>query len=113
MSLSVYLIENVCPMCGHCDEVYDANITHNLTEMANAAGIYDIVWRPEENGIKSAKQLIEPLEAAIADMKANRKKYEAYNAPNGWGTYKHFVPWLEKYLAACKEHPYAAVEVSR
>lgn len=39
--------------------------------------------------------------------------YFPNNSPNGWGTYKYFVPWLEKYLAACKEYPDAVVEVSR
>lgn len=60
-----------------------------------------------------AEQLIEPLEKAIADMKARPEYYEQFNSPNGWGTYKDFVPWLEKYLAACKEYPDAVVEVSR
>ena len=77
------------------------------------SGIYGIVWRPEENGITTAEQLIEPLEKAIADMKARPEYYEQFNSPNGWGTYKIFVPWLEKYLAACKEYPDAVVEVSR
>ena len=46
-------------------DVFDANITHNLTDMANAAGIYGVVWRPEENGIDCAEQLIAPLTEAI------------------------------------------------
>lgn len=109
--------QSVCSECGQHYfpnySVYDANITHNLGKMANAAGIYEIVWRPEENGITTAEQLIEPLEKAIADMKARPEYYEQFNSPNGWGTYKNFVPWLEKYLAACKEYPDAVVEVSR
>lgn len=113
MSLDVYLTENVCPMCGNGEEVYCANITHNLTEMADAAGIYEIVWLPEEAGIESASQLIKPLEKAIADMKADPGKYEKHNAPNGWGLYKNFVPWLEEYLQACKDHPDASVTVLR
>lgn len=122
MSLNVSLNRKadeqiVCSECGQHYfpnySVYDANITHNLGEMADAAGIYGIVWRPEENGITTAEQLIEPLEKAIADMKARPEYYEQFNSPNGWGTYKDFVPWLEKYLAACKEYPDAVVEVSR
>jgi hypothetical protein len=30
--------------------VFDANITHNLNKMADAAGIYEACWRPEEIG---------------------------------------------------------------
>ena len=29
------------------DELYSANITHNLTGMADAAGIYMHLWRPQ------------------------------------------------------------------
>ena len=43
------------------DYVYSANITHNLTKMADEAGIYECLWRPEEIGITKAGQLIEPL----------------------------------------------------
>ena len=90
-----------------------ANITHNLTAMADEAGIYEIVWRPEENGITHAWQLIEPLREAIATMKADPKRFKKHDAGNDWGTYKDFVPWLEEYLAACIEEPGATVSANR
>lgn len=34
--------------------LYDANITHNLNRMADEAGIYEHVWRPEEIGVTTA-----------------------------------------------------------
>lgn len=108
-----------CPACGdeHTsekrDELYEANITHNLNKMAGAAGIYEIVWRPEEVGVTKAHQLIEPLTAAIAAMRADPQRFKVHDAPNGWGLYEHFLPWLEKYLAACREWPDADVSVSR
>jgi len=40
------------------NEVFDYNITHNLTDMAEAAGIYRALWRPEEIDINTASQLI-------------------------------------------------------
>ena len=107
MSLDVYL-EEVRP-----SEVYWANITHNLGKMAGEAGIYEALWRPEEIGITKAGQLIEPLQAGLAKLKADPAHYEQFNAPNGWGLYKHFVPFVEKYLAACEENPDATVRVSR
>lgn len=107
MSLDVYLTVTK-PV-----EVYGANITHNLNRMAQEAGIYEHLWRPEEIGVKQAWQLIEPLEKALAVIKAEPKRFEAFNSPNGWGMYKHFVPWIEEYLAACKEYPEADVKVSR
>lgn len=93
--------------------VYDSNITHNLTAMASAAGIYKHLWRPEEIGITTAVQLIEPLREGLAKLKADPQKYETFNAPNGWGMYEHFVPFVEQYLAACEEYPDASVSVSR
>ena len=36
------------------EEVYSANITHNLGGMADEAGIYEALWRPEEVGIAKA-----------------------------------------------------------
>jgi hypothetical protein len=95
------------------NEVYSANITHNLGAMAREAGIYEHCWRPDEIGITKAGQLVEPLRAGLALMKADPPRFEKHNAKNGWGLYEHFVPWVEKYLAACEENPTADVRVSR
>lgn len=93
--------------------VYDANITHNLNKMAGAAGIYKHLWRPDEIGITKARELIEPLTAGLAKLNADPGYFEQFDSPNGWGMYKHFVPFVEKYLAACVENPDADVRVSR
>jgi hypothetical protein len=93
--------------------VYSANITHNLGKMADAAGIYKHLWRPEEIGIKTANELIEPLAAGVARLRADPAKFEQFNASNGWGLYEHFVPFVEEYLRACKQYPNALVSVSR
>jgi hypothetical protein len=113
MSLDVYLESAKCEHCGRSDEGFSANITHNLNSMAAEAGIYKIVWRPDEYGITKAKQLIEPLRKAIAEMKADPERFKKHNSPNGWGLYEHFVPWLDEYLAACEAEPEASVRVSR
>jgi hypothetical protein len=94
-------------------EVFEANITHNLGKMADAAGVYYACWRPEEIGIKTAGEIIPILEKGIADMKERPDFFKQYDSPNGWGTYINFLPWLEKYLAACKENPDAEISVSR
>jgi hypothetical protein len=105
--------------CGHehtrqdWNELYWANITHNLNAMAFEAGIYQHIWRPEEIGIEKASQLIEPLRAGVALMRADPPRFEKHNSSNGWGLYEHFVPWVERYLAACEEYPDADVSVSR
>ncbi len=122
MSLDVYLLsanttKEECHYCGNENEVreefFSANITHNLGNMAEAAGIYKHLWRPEEIGVKNAAQLIEPLTNAVLDMKARPDHYEQFNASNGWGKYENFVPWIEEYLRACIENPEAEIYVSR
>ncbi len=94
-------------------ELYWANITHNLAKMAEAAGLYECLWKPDEIGAKYAKDIINCLENGLKELKSNPKKYKKYNSPNGWGLYKYFVPFVEKYLDACKEYPKALISVSR
>jgi hypothetical protein len=123
MSLDIYLTqkEKTMKTCDHCnseyeaegEELYSANITHNLGSMAEEAGIYKHLWRPEELGITTAKELIEPLKAGLQLLKDKPEHFEKFNATNGWGLYKHFVPFVEKYLNACEEYPEAQIGVSR
>lgn len=107
MGLSVYL-QNESEK-----ELYWGNITHNLNKMADAAGIYQHLWRPEEIGIVHAHQLIEPLTKGLEDLKQRPEHYSQYDSPNGWGLYVHFVPFVENYLKACIEHPQALVYACR
>jgi len=94
-------------------EVYSSNITHNLNKMAEAAGIYEHLWRPEERGISRAKELIEPLTKGLNLLKSNPEQFKKYDSPNGWGLYEHFVPFVERYLEACVSFPSAKVRVWR
>jgi hypothetical protein len=71
------------------------------------------LWRPEEMGITHASQLIEPLEIGLALLKSDPPRFEKHNAKNGWGMYEHFVPFVERYLEACRENPDATIRVSR
>jgi hypothetical protein len=93
--------------------VYHRNITHNLGGMAEAAGIYQVLWRPEENGIETADQLIKPLEDGLALLKSDPDRFRAYNPANGWGSYDGLVDFVEDYLTACKTYPTAKVSASR
>src|SRR5262245_15711215 len=107
MSLDVYLIENK-PV-----NVFEANITHNMIDMAKVADLYQCCWRPEEMGITKAQQLIGPLRQGVERLKADPERFKQFNPSNGWGDYDGFLGWLENYLAACVEHPDADVDVSR
>lgn len=115
MSLDVYLTFEYVADGEVLDTVqsFSANITHNLVPMAQEAGIYQAVWTPEEIGITRAAELIPHLEAGIARMEADPSHYTRYNASNGWGLYENFLPWLKRYLMACRASPESKVEVSR
>lgn len=94
-------------------EIYSANITHNLNEMADAAGIYKHLWRPDEIGITKAQDLIEPLRVGLALLKSDEARFRQFDAPNGWGRYEHLIGFVSDYLAACEENPNSTVDVSR
>ena len=95
------------------EEVYDANITHNLNTMANEAGLYEPLWHPESIGAIFAEDIIEYLGEGLEKMKADPDFFKKFDSPNGWGTYKYFVPFVGNYFSACKEFPKAEILADR
>jgi hypothetical protein len=121
--------------------VFSANVTHNLGSMADHVGIYYALWRPEElmdeqlatriRALEDAKKydeawelrkqlptphasdIIPLLEQGLEKLRTDRVGCLGHEPENRWGTYDGFVPWVEKYLAACREYPNARVRVSR
>ena len=89
------------------------NITHNLNKMAEAVGLYDVLWRPDEIGITTASQMIVPLEKGLEELVANPDKYKVFNPPNGWGNYDVFVSFCKSVLRTCQENPDAVIEADR
>ena len=92
---------------------FSANVTHNLGRMANEAGIYKHLWRPDEIGVVVAADLIDPLREGLDKLESDRARFEALNPSNGWGDYDVLVRFVEEYLQACCRYPNAAVRVSR
>ena len=114
MSLDIYLESVVCEHCGRGgEEVFSVNITHNLTGMADEAGIYKHLWRPEELRIAKAEELIAPLSAAVKLMMDDPGRFRKHNPENGWGDYGVFLSAVESYLSACKRYPKATLRVWR
>ena len=95
------------------EEVYWANITHNLGKMADKAGIYKALWRPEEIDAVFACDIIEIVERGLTDLKDDPAYFKKFDSPNGWGKYDHFVPFVEKYLEALKKYSQAIINISR
>lgn len=93
--------------------IYEDNITHNLGQMAEKAGIYQALWRPDENGIEIAYQLIEPLLAGLNRLQSDPDYFKQFNPPNGWGDYDGLVRFTQYYLKACQANPTATVYASR
>lgn len=125
MSLDFYLVgpskrvECYCRECGHKhkklehETFFSINITHNLGNMADAAGIYKALWRPEEIGAKKAKAIIAILDKGLEELESRPDFYKQYNSQNGWGLYENFVPFVREVITACKKYPNARIEVSR
>ena len=107
MSLDVYL-QAVRPT-----DVYWRNVTHNLVPMAQEAGIYRHLWRPDEIEVTKAAQLIEPLRNGLALLQRDPARFKLLNPENGWGSYEGLVEFVDDYLKACIANPDADVRVSR
>lgn len=119
MSLDIYLEfrgSRPCTCeCGHQhrsnepEVVFEANVTHNLNRMADAAGIYSCLWHPGEERIERAGDLVPKLSQAISLLEASPEKFRAHNPSNGWGSYEGFLSFLRDLRAACVEWPAAHV----
>lgn len=93
--------------------VYYGNITHNLTQMARACGLYQHLWRPEELGITKAGALIPKMIEGLHVLRQSPDHFRKYNPENGWGDYDSFVAFVIEYLEACQTYPEAVIGVSR
>jgi hypothetical protein len=141
MSLNVYIRDKYLKtkdkvnFTEHYEDVYDANITHNLNTMASAVDVkfYYALWRPylivephhkifddskleyefEDSVDVYCKDIVDILDKGLTKLKRNPTKYKKFDSPNGWGLYENFVPWVEEYLNKLKEYPDCLVIVSR
>lgn len=94
--------------------IYDFNITHNLGGMAQEAGVYYAMWRPEEIGVHTCKDLIPLLTAGLKLLEEDPGRFvEQLNPENGWGNYENLLGTVKKYLIVCEEFPNAEIQISR
>lgn len=90
--------------------VFEANITHNLSKMADRVGVYGVCWRPEENGVETAADMIPVLAQGLDALKDfSRETLQELEPGNGWGTYDDLVDFVAAYLVACRTWPHATV----
>lgn len=85
------------------DECYWANITHNLSRMANEAGLYYALWRPGQLKDPEKSALIEAQEEA-GNYSGEGGAYEiAKTLPTVYA--RDLIPSMESGLAALKADP--------
>lgn len=109
MSLTVLLLDPESKY--EPSPIYNANITHNLTDMAEEAGLYKPLWRPEEMGANYANEIQDDVEKGLNELLNNPEYFKRFNSSNGWGLYEHFVPFVEDYLKAIKKYPEAEIYI--
>jgi hypothetical protein len=95
------------------DQVYTANITHNLAEMAQHAGLYGVLWEPETCGITHARDLVGPLRIGLTTLAQDPAYFSQFTPPNGWGSYTQLALFTAEYLVACEQWLAAEVSVWR
>ena len=112
MSLDLYLYVDVDTGGPEPFQVnlFDRNITHNVTPMWHKAGVYDALYNSEG---RLAGELVPVLESGLADMAVNYLEYRKLNPPNGWGDYDSAYDFLLKFMQACRKHPKSKVHVSK
>ena len=91
------------------DELFWANVTHNLVPMAKEADLYAILWR---GGGKRAEEIVPTLQRGLERLRAEPERFRKLNPPNGWGSYEVFLAFVEEVLEACQRWPEAVVKVS-
>lgn len=109
LDISLYALDTD----GNEIEVWETNITHNLTEMASEAGLYDVMWHPHETSVDIGKSAIPYLEKGIRKLVKDKKELEKLNPENGWGDYDGLLGCAGEYLLMCRKYPSARIEVDR
>ena len=99
--------------------VYTSNITHNLGKMADAVKLsnghtlYQVLWRPDEHGWKTADDIAEMLDEGWNILMSDPEKFKAFNPENGWGSYEGLCNFVYNYRNACWDNPNGELRVSR
>lgn len=89
---------------GHeVDLPVEFNYTHNTNRMIREAG-WPEFW-PE--GPIPAAEVEARLATVIDTMSGQRRRFEAMNPENGWGSYETLLPLLENMRSAAAEYPSA------
>lgn len=95
--------------------LYQDNITHNLAKMADAVGLYNPLWHPQEifwDSSVKAIELVHILSEWYRKLKESPETYKAMNPENWWGSYERLLNFVGNLLLACIAYPESDVDVS-
>tara|TARA_R100000935_G_C2821892_1_gene160208 strand:- start:1110 stop:1430 length:321 start_codon:yes stop_codon:yes gene_type:complete len=106
MSLDIDLIE-------YGESMWSGNMTHNLNKIAIEAGVYECIWRPDEIGVKYARDNISNLRFALGIFYSKYDELKKLNPSNGWGDIDGLIEVTQDFLKACMEYPEAIIYCDR
>lgn len=92
--------------------VHSTHITYNLAEMAEQAGLYEVLFQPKSLGCKYAEDVIPFLKQGLQKLQSNPEFFKMFEPKNGWGKYEGLVFCVNSYLMACEENPRAKIRIS-
>jgi hypothetical protein len=84
----------------------DHNVTYNVTRMLREAGY---PGHRATEGMR-ASDLAVILGKVVTNL--HDPKFDAYDAPNGWGTRETTLQWASRFYTDCLTHPNATVRAS-
>ena len=89
------------------------NITHNLGCMADKAGLYKVLWVPDENGYIYAKDIVEVLINGHLKLILVPEYFEWFTPSNNWGNVGVLINVVKDTLKACEKYPNSKNVVSK
>lgn len=92
------------------EEIFDANMTHDVTPMWHKAGCYDALYMSDGQKAMDVRDIIVD---AVVDMMKYKKEYQKLDSPNGWGTYDDAFKFLLSVAVACCDFPEAIIGVDK
>lgn len=106
-------VECECECCGNIHtrnkrEIYiEDNITNNLAEMADKAGLYEPLWN--SNG-KKASEILADLITGVRNLEEmSADDVRKYTPTNSYGSWNGLVTFTENVITCCKIFPDAVV----
>ena len=92
------------------EEIFDANITHNVVSMWEKAGCCEALYKSDGQKAMDVRDIIVD---AVVDMMKHKAEYKKLDSPNGWGIYEDAFKFLLSVAVACCDFPEAIIGVDK